>query len=82
MLKYIDRCITSDPKVRPDIVEVSTFNFHVANHDLNVANIHKFFILQVGSIISEIMMQYTDKLRVKEFSLQKKLDRERKRTQK
>ncbi|XP_028393171.1 serine/threonine-protein kinase Nek10-like [Dendronephthya gigantea] len=57
LIETVRRCITNDPKTRPDIVEV-------------------------GAIISEVMMQYTDKLRVKEHGLQKKLDRERKRTQK
>lgn len=38
-------------------------------------------IVQVASIISEIMLVYVDKLRSNEISLEKKLERERKRTQ-
>lgn len=38
-------------------------------------------IIQVASIISEIMLVYVDKLRSNEISLEKKLERERKRTQ-
>ena len=36
---------------------------------------------QVASIISEVMLVYVDKLRSNEISLEKKLERERKRTQ-
>lgn len=38
-------------------------------------------IVQVASIISEVMLVYVDKLRSNEISLEKKLERERKRTQ-
>ncbi|XP_071811939.1 serine/threonine-protein kinase Nek10-like isoform X2 [Apostichopus japonicus] len=53
----IQRCLTSEPKERPDIV-------------------------QVASLISDVMMNYIDNLRSSQISLEKKLDRERKRTQK
>ncbi|XP_015752119.1 PREDICTED: serine/threonine-protein kinase Nek10-like [Acropora digitifera] len=38
-------------------------------------------IVEVASIISEVMLVYVDKLRSNEISLEKKLERERKRTQ-
>ena len=51
------------------------------NQGKNIKNIFVEFE-QVGSIISELMMKYTDALRVSEISLQRKLERERRRTQK
>ena len=53
---FFYRCITADPKKRPDIVEV-------ASH------------------IADIMLSHMDQLKHREISLEKKLDRERKRTQ-